>query len=122
MEVGATTCGFFLVAQCPCHGDDGDVSDDDDLNQGRCNHQRSLSCRLCSCHGDGRTSVQVVVMMMRGMIMMMIMMHVHLFKTPRVMAGTICQYYYTVGYLTMAGLAFLLNDSSWQVIVIGHDL
>ena len=43
-------------------------------------------------------------------------------KTPRVMAGTICQYYYTVGYLTMAGLAFLLNDSSWQVIVIGHDL
>jgi hypothetical protein len=40
----------------------------------------------------------------------------------RVMAGTICQYYYTVGYLTMAGLAFLLNDSSWQVIVIGHDL
>ena len=61
-------------------------------------------------------------MMMRGMIMMMIMMHVYLFKTPRVMAGTICQYYYTVGYLTMAGLAFLLNDSSWQVIVIGHDL
>ena len=32
----------------------------------------------------------------------------------RVMAGTICQYYYTFGYLTMAGLAFLLNDS-WQV-------
>ena len=30
------------------------------------------------------------------------------------MAGTICQYYYTFGYLTMAGLAFLLNDS-WQV-------
>merc|ERR1712186_193593 len=36
----------------------------------------------------------------------------------RVMAGTICQYYYTVGYLTMAGLAFLLNDSSWQLLQI----
>ena len=35
------------------------------------------------------------------------------------MAGTICQYYYTFGYLTMAGLAFLLNDS-WQVVVIHH--
>jgi len=35
----------------------------------------------------------------------------------RVMAGTICQYYYTFGYLTMAGLAFLLNDS-WQLLQI----
>ena len=36
------------------------------------------------------------------------------------MAGTICQYYYTFGYLTMAGLAFLLNDS-WQVQIKSSD-
>ena len=42
-------------------------------------------------------------------------MYLH-FDNPRVMAGTICQYYYTFGYLTMAGLAFLLNDS-WQVVI-----
>ena len=36
---------------------------------------------------------------------------------PRVVAGTLCQYYYTVGYLTMAGLAFLLHHS-WQLLQI----
>ena len=35
----------------------------------------------------------------------------------RVVAGTLCQYYYTVGYLTMAGLAFLLHHS-WQLLQI----
>jgi len=35
----------------------------------------------------------------------------------RAMAGTICMYYLIFGYLTMAGLAFFLNDS-WQLLQI----
>ena len=35
----------------------------------------------------------------------------------RVLAGTLCQYYYTAGYLVMAGLAYLLHDS-WQLLQI----
>ena len=35
----------------------------------------------------------------------------------RVLAGTLCQYYYTTGYLVMAGLAYLLHDS-WQLLQI----
>ena len=52
-------------------GDDGDDDDEeeedaifDNLVQGWCDHQWSLSCRLCACHGDGGTSVQVVIIMM----------------------------------------------------------
>ena len=35
----------------------------------------------------------------------------------RVVAGTLCQYYHTVGYLAMAGLAALLHHS-WQLLQI----
>ena len=33
---------------------------DDESGLGGSHHQWSVSCRLCSCHGDGRTSVQVL--------------------------------------------------------------
>ena len=41
---------------------DDDENGSDNLDQGRRNHQWSLSCCLCPCHGDGWTSVQVLIM------------------------------------------------------------
>ena len=36
---------------------------------------------------------------------------------PRVVAGTLCQYYYTAGFLLMALVAYLLN-SDWQLLQV----
>ena len=108
---------------------DDDENGSDNLDEGRRNHQWSLSCCLCPGHGDGGTSVQVLIMMTHFWHYTVSLlelchfwnfchfsMYLH-FGNLRVMAGTICQYYYTFGYLTMAGLAFLLNDS-WQVVIV----
>ena len=37
-----------------------EVDSDDESGSGGSHHQWSFPCRLCSCHGDGRTSVQVL--------------------------------------------------------------
>ena len=47
----------------------GDDAIFDNFDKGWCDYQWSLSCCLCTRHGDGRTSVQVRIMMM-----MMVMM------------------------------------------------
>jgi len=39
----------------------------------------------------------------------------------RVIAGTLCQYYYTFGYIVMAGIAYFLNDN-WQLLQIALTL
>ena len=39
----------------------------------------------------------------------------------RVVAGTLCQYYYTFGYIVMAGVAYFLNDN-WQILQIALTL
>jgi len=39
----------------------------------------------------------------------------------RVLAGTLCQYYYTFGYIVMAGVAYFLNDN-WQLLQIALTL
>ena len=54
--------------------DDDEDGDDDDLEQGWGNHQWSLPCCLRPCHGDGRTSVQVVILMMMVMVTILMMM------------------------------------------------
>ena len=43
---------------------DDDENGDDNLDEGGCNHQWGLSCCLCPGHGDGGTSVQVLIMIM----------------------------------------------------------
>ena len=39
------------------------------------------------------------------------------YLVPRVLAGTLCQYFVIFGYIVMAGLAYFLNHS-WQLLQI----
>ena len=76
--------------------------------QGGGHHQRRLPGGLRAGHGDGGAGLQVPLLPLLPPTTT---------SMARVLAGTLCQYYYTTGYLVMAGLAYLLHDS-WQLLQI----